>query len=126
MNTTDQLSNHSNPASKPVAQSYVARAMAQDKTKVKLAIKICHQAWRQAPENPEVAANLAYVHLMAGNRRTAHRVLRQATVSEAENIELQRLSRRMGERKDAVFNTLPRNHIVNRCFGYLRHRLLNN
>jgi len=87
------------------------------------ASELCRSASRKEFFNPDHYLNLARLHLGFGFKTEAVRYLRRARMIDPGNADVDRLFRTVGRRRRPVLSFLPRNHLVNRCLGAVRHGL---
>lgn len=112
------LSLHDNPSLK----SYLGYCMAKERGHVTKGLELCQQSMLAEPEASVHYLNLGKIHLHAGNKEEALRVLREG-VAKDDNEEIKRLLNQIGMRKPPVFPSLSRDNPLNIYLGKLFSRL---
>lgn len=106
----------------PVAQSALAYCLAKERRQFPRAFALCREALGADPTDPRHYYHLGRIHLLANQKP-------QAIMSFRRGIKIKRYQpiidemRRLGLRKPPVFNSLPRDHFLNRSLGLLFSRL---
>jgi len=103
--------------------SYFGFASALAGGSLKEAVAACETAVGRQPGNPDLHANLARVHVLAGDLPSALRAAGAGLAIDPEHRELQSLLRAGERRRRPPLRFLPRNHPVNRVLGRLRASL---
>ena len=101
--------------------SYHGYCIAKERGQVKKGAELCAASMELEPENPAHVLNLARVHLVAGQKKEALRVLREG-VSLDGSQEIAALLGKIGTRKAPVFSFLPRANLLNKLLGLLLER----
>jgi len=107
----------------PLLNSYLAYCIAKERGKRREAIELCIEAINDDPEDPLLYLNLARVYILAGQKKNALKVLRQATKRGGDELVM-RLIKKLGIRKEPVLPFLHRENPVNILLGKLRHKFL--
>lgn len=102
--------------------SYLGFCLAKERGQFKAGSDLCLGAIKREPDNPVHYLNLAKVHLIAGQKPDALRVLRQG-MAAGGNPEIVELLDQLGNRKPPVVTFLAREHALNKYLGRLLHRL---
>lgn len=107
----------------PLLNSYLAYCLAKERRSYRDAIRLGTGALKKQPENLVLYRNLAKVYILAGQRKNALKILRQAT-KRGRDDQIMRLIKAMGIRKEPVLPFLPRENPVNIFLGKLRNKFL--
>lgn len=101
--------------------SYLGHALARCERRHAEALALCEHAVRLGFFEPENFMNLAWVRLLAGDRRGALDAIDAGLALDAQHAALRELSERFGRRRPPVLSFLPREHALNRKLGRWRH-----
>jgi predicted Zn-dependent protease len=107
----------------PYYISFLGVALARAEGKWQEAEKLCQEALRIRRQQPQLYANLAEVYLRACRRDQAVDALLEGLHYSPSDLRLNRMLAELGVRREPVLSFLPRNHLLNRGLGRLRHRL---
>ncbi len=107
---------------KPEYFSYLGFCIAKERGQVQKGTHLCREALAQEPDNSDHYLNLGRIHLAAGNKPEAIRVLREG-LSHGANPEIAALLDAIGTRKPPVISFLGRNHPLNKYLGIILSRL---
>src|SRR5262245_41027546 len=86
--------------------------------------RLCHTAICRARRQAQLYLNLAEVYEATGRRQAAADTLARGLHYMPHDQRLQLQYGRASVRRPRVVGFLPRTHILNRCLGLLRHRVL--
>ena len=101
--------------------SYLGYCISKERGQVKKGIDLCRTSLEVEPKNSAHFLNLAKVHLVAGQKPEALRVLREAmSLGGGEGISS--LLNEIGKRKPPVFSFLARGNPINKMLGLLLER----
>lgn len=100
--------------------SYVG--LAQVLTSNRNGLLVCRDAASSEVLDGTVFLNLACAEWHSDNRKRAIDAIRRGCKIDAENERLQRAKSLLDGRKRSVFESLPRQHSLNRTFGRLLRR----
>jgi tetratricopeptide (TPR) repeat protein len=106
------------------AYSFLGYGIALEQRRVQEGLSLCRHALRLDYTAPDNHLNLSRLHLLAGDRRAAIKVIGEALSIHPRYGPLLALYREMGYRQPPVLRFLSRSNLVNRWLGLLRHRLL--
>lgn len=101
--------------------SYLGYAMAIQEKRITEGIKLCRYAVKQEFFQVENYVNLARIYLLAKRRGPAFKAIAQGLKIDANNPELVKLHRTLGERRPPVLSFLSRSNPFNQILGRLRH-----
>ncbi|HBH61111.1 MAG TPA: hypothetical protein DDX85_05085 [Nitrospiraceae bacterium] len=107
----------------PLLNSYLAYCLAREHKSYREAIELGIGAVNEQSGNLVLYLNLAKVYILAGKRKNALKVLRQAT-KRGRDEQILRLIKKLGVRKQPVLPFLQRGNPINIFLGKLRHKLL--
>ena len=107
---------------RPVYFSYLGFCIAKERGQIKKGTHLCEEALTQEPDNTTHYLNLGKVHLVAGNKQEAIKVLRES-MTHGANQEILALLDKIGTRKPPVIASLGRNHPLNKYLGILLSKL---
>jgi tetratricopeptide (TPR) repeat protein len=96
--------------------------IAKERGHITRGLELCRTALEQDPENVLHYLYLGKVHLVAGNKVDALKVLRQGMQIEA-CPEIERLLDEIGTRKPPLIASLSRDNILNRWLGFVLNRI---
>ncbi|UCF66728.1 MAG: hypothetical protein JSV80_13210 [Acidobacteriota bacterium] len=85
--------------------------------------RLCEEAVRVRPMDPELYVNLARVYLRANRRDLAIEAAQTAAALNASHPAASELLVALGKRRPPVFAFLSRSHPINKYAGMIRHRL---
>ena len=106
----------------PCWYSYLGYCIAKERGQVKRGSELCLASLELEPGNPAHYLNLAKLHLVAGQKNEALRVLREGMpLDQSQGIAA--LLNQIGTRKPPVFSFLPRSNPLNKLVGLLLERL---
>ena len=103
-----------------VAASYLGFCMARLKGKREDGIRLCRHALRAQVLESEIWLNLARVHLLGKDRKSAVEALEKGLSYAPEDRHLRRLRDSLGTRQAPPIRFLPRSHFLNRALGKMR------
>jgi tetratricopeptide (TPR) repeat protein len=107
----------------PLLNSYLAYCYARERKSYREAIELGIGAVKEQPGNLVLYRNLANVYILAGQRKNALKVLRQAT-KRGRDEQIMRLIKKLGIRKEPVLPFLQRGNPINIFLGKLRQKFL--
>lgn len=107
----------------PLLNSYLAYCVAKERQSYSEAIKLGIEAVNEQPGNLVLYRNLSKVYILAGQRNSSLKVLRQAT-KRGRDEQIMRLIKKLGIRKEPVLPFLQRGNPINISLGKLRHKFL--
>lgn len=107
---------------RPGIKSKLAFCLAKERHKYQQAMLLCREALEAEPDNPDHYYQLSRVHMLAGQKSKAIKALRRGLKFKRHQSIIDELTR-LGVRKETVFISLPREHILNRCVGALLTKL---
>lgn len=102
----------------PGVKSKLAYCLAKERRQYQKAMGLCREALEAEPDNPEHYYQLSRIYLVAGQKNHALRSLRRGLKFKRYQPIIDELNL-LGARKQPVFTSLPREHILNRCAGVL-------
>ena len=102
----------------PRLKSKLAYCMAVERHEYKQAMTLCREALQAEPDNPDHYYQLSRIHIASGQKRQAIKSLRKGLKFKRHQLIIDELIR-LGARKEPVFTSLPREHIINRSAGIL-------
>lgn len=105
----------------PAVQSALAYCLASERKQYQRAIALCRQALEAEPAEARHYYHLGRIYLTTGQKALAITAFRRGLKLQRYQPILDEL-RRLGVRKPPVFNSLPRDHFLNRSFGQLLTR----
>lgn len=108
----------------PYYVSYYGLSLAQAEGKWERAARLCHTAVCRGRRQAQLYMNLAEVYLASGRRQAASDTLALALQYIPHDSRLEEAFGRLALRRPPVLPFLARSHVVNRCLGLWRHRML--
>jgi predicted Zn-dependent protease len=105
----------------PFYISYVGVAVAAAEQKWAEAEKLCHSAMRMNRRQAQLYLNLAEVYSGADRKQDAADILARGLHYAPHDRRLKMALDRLALRRPPVLPFLPRNHLLNRNLGKLRH-----
>ena len=108
----------------PFYISYVGVAIAAAEQKWAEAEKLCHSAVRMNRRQAQLYLNLAEVYVAADRKQDAADILARGLHYAPLDLRLQMALDRLAMRRPAVLSFLPRQHVLNRNLGKIRHHAL--
>ncbi len=102
----------------PGIKSKLALCLAKERRQYQQAMNLCREALQAEPDNPDHYYQLSRIYLVAGQKRQAIKSLRKGLKFKRHQPIIDELNR-LGARKEPVFATLPREHLLNRSVGIL-------
>ena len=106
----------------PLVASYLGYCLAKEQHQFKRAVALCREAIEREPGEVLHFLNLGRVYLEAGQKIMAIKSFRQGMkISRNRQIMVELNS--LGVRKEPVFSSLSRTHVLNRFFGLFFNRL---
>ena len=108
--------------SSPAYSSYLGFCIAKERGQFKKGMFLCRDALEKEPDNPVHYLNLGRIHLAAGDKGEAIKVLRQG-LAHGANQELVGLLNSIGTRKPPVIASLSRENLINKYLGIILKRL---
>jgi predicted Zn-dependent protease len=106
----------------PAWYSSLGFCIAKERGQVKRGLDLCRAALEKEPDNPYHYLCLGKVHLVAGDKAAALRVMREG-MAKGGSEELQAKLAELGTRKTPVFPSLSRSNPLNKILGLLLSRL---
>jgi tetratricopeptide (TPR) repeat protein len=106
----------------PGIKSKLAFCLAKERRQYQQAMNLCREALQAEPDNPDHYYQLSRIYLVAGQKRQAIKSLRKGLKFKRHQPIIDELNR-LGARKEPVFATLPREHLLNRSVGILFTKL---
>jgi tetratricopeptide (TPR) repeat protein len=106
----------------PGIKSKLAFCLAKERRQYQQAMALCREALQAEPDNPDHYYQLSRIYMVAGQRSKAIASLRRGLKFKRHQPIIDELNR-LGLRKEVVFSSLPREHILNRCAGILLTKL---
>ena len=110
--------------SNPFYISYVGVAVAAAEQRWAEAEKLCHTAMRMNRRQAQLYLNLAEVYVGADRKQDAADVLARGLHYAPHDGRLKMALERLALRRSAVLPFLPRQHMINRNLGKIRHQAL--
>ncbi len=102
--------------------SWMGVCVARERGQHRRGMELCHEALAAEPDEPAHYLNLGRVHLIAGDKPEALRVMREG-MAKGGNPQLAQTLERLGMRRRPLFPGLSRNNPLNRYLGLLLSRL---
>ena len=106
----------------PGIKSKLAFCLAKERRQYQKAMSLCREALQAEPDNPDHYYQLSRIYLVAGQKSKAIKSLRKGLKFKRHQPIIDELNR-LGARKEPVFSTLPREHVLNRSVGILFTKL---
>lgn len=106
----------------PRVKSKLAFCLAKERRQYQQAMALCREALHEEPDNPDHYYQLSRIYMVAGQKSQAIKSLRKGLKFKRHQLIIDELNR-LGIRKEPVFSSLPRDHILNRCAGILLSKL---
>lgn len=106
----------------PGIKSKLAYCLAMERRQYQQAMLLCRHALQEEPDNPDHYYQLGRIYLVAGQKRQAIKSLRKGLKFRRHQPIIDELNR-LGLRKEPVFPSLPREHLLNRVTGILLTKL---
>jgi len=106
----------------PLNCSYLALCLAKVRSQFPESICLCREALKIDPGNALHYLHLGRIHLKAGHRQKALKILRQGLQCEDSEVILKEINL-IGERKNPAIPVLARKHPFNKYIGMLMTRL---
>jgi len=110
--------------SNPFYISYVGVAVAAAEQKWAEAEKLCHSAMRMNRRQAQLYLNLAEVYVAADRKQDAADILARGLHYAPHDRRLKMALDRLALRRSPVLTFLPRQHLINRGLGKVRHHAL--
>ena len=110
----------------PYYLSYYGLSLAYAEGKWADAERLCHTAICRGRRQAQLYLNLAEVYAASGRKQAAADTLTRGLQYMPADMRLQSEIGKLATRRPPVVRFLPRAHVVNRMFGFLRHRVLSN
>jgi tetratricopeptide (TPR) repeat protein len=107
---------------RPGIKSKMAYCLAKERRQFQKAMALCREALEAEPNNPDHYYQLSRIYLIAGQKTQAIKSLRKGLKFKRHQPIIDELNR-LGARKQPVFSSLPREHILNRGAGILLSKL---
>lgn len=108
----------------PYYLSFLGVSMGRAEHRWDTAVDLCKTALKMKRNEAQFHLNLAEVYSRAGNRDDAIEVVDQALTCFRGDARFKRVREDLGRRRSPVFSLLEREHVLNRFFGKIRHRIL--
>lgn len=106
----------------PAVMSKLAYCLAKERRQLQQALRLCLDALQKDPDNPEHYYQLGRIYLIAGQKRQAITTFRKGLKFKRYQPIIDELIR-IGVRKQPVFDSFPREHLLNRSLGRLFTKL---
>ena len=107
----------------PEARSYYGLALAMQRQKLDEAVHYCREAVDREPLRGDLYHNLGQVHLARGEKQRAVRAFAQGLQAEPRHARLLEAVKRLGIRQRPAVQSLSRTNPINKCLGWVRHRV---
>ncbi len=108
----------------PFYISYVGLALAAAEQKWADAERMCHSAMKMNRKHAQLYLNLAEVYVAADRKQDAADILARGLHYAPHDQRIQMALDRLALRRSPVLSFLPRQHLVNRNLGRIRHRAM--
>src|SRR5450631_1785169 len=108
----------------PYYISYMGVAVAAAEQKWAEAEKLCHSAMRMNRRQAQLYLNLAEVYTAADRKQDAADILARGLHYAPHDQRLNMALDRLAMRRPAVLRFLPRQHMINRNLGRIRHHAM--
>lgn len=109
-------------APRPAIKSKLAYCLALERQQYQRALNLCREALQDDPSNPDHYYQLGRIYIAAGQKRQAIKSLRKGLKFKRHQSIIDELNQ-LGARRPVVFESLPREHILNRSLGILLAKL---
>ena len=106
----------------PAIKSSLAYCLARERQQFQKALALCREALSAEPAVPHHYYHLGRIYLLANQKTQAIAAFRRGLKQQRYQPIIEEL-RRLGVRKPPVFDSLPRDHFLNRSFGIVLTRL---
>lgn len=106
----------------PGVKAKLAFCLAKERRQYQKAMALCREALQEEPDNPDHYYQLSRIYMIAGQKRQAIKALRKGLKFKRYQPIINELNR-LGTRKQPVFSSLPREHILNRSAGIIFAKL---
>ena len=107
----------------PYYLSYYGLSLAYAEGKWADAERLCHTAVCRGRRQAQLYLNLAEVYNASGRKQAAADTLARGLHYLPDDMRLQGEMGKLAIRRRPVLRFLPRTHLLNRAFGFMRHRL---
>ena len=107
---------------RPSVKAKLAYCLAKERKQYQQAMTLCRQALEAGPDNPDHYYHLSRVYLVAGHKNKAIKSLRKGLKFKRYQPIIDELIR-LGYRRQPVFTSLSRDHVLNRAAGILVAKL---
>ena len=101
--------------------SYLGYCIARERGQQRKGLEFCLSSLAAEPDNPEHFLNLGRVHLLAGDRVEALRLLREG-INKGDSPGIVQLLESLGRRRQPVLPALSRTNPVNKYLGIILGR----
>jgi predicted Zn-dependent protease len=108
----------------PYYLSYYGLSLAYAEGKWADAERLCHTAVCRNRRQAQLYLNLAEVYTASGRKLAAADTLARGLHYMPDDMRLQSEIGKLATRRAPVLKFLPRAHLLNRMFGFFRHRVL--
>jgi tetratricopeptide (TPR) repeat protein len=108
----------------PYYLSYYGLSLAYAEGKWAEAERLCHTAVCRNRRQAQLYLNLAEVYTASGRKLAAADTLARGLHYMPDDMRLQTEIGKLATRRAPVLKFLPRAHLLNRMFGFFRHRVL--
>ena len=108
----------------PYYLSYYGLSLAYAEGKWADAERLCHTAVCRGRRQAQLYLNLAEVYTASGRKMAAADTLARGLHYMPQDMRLQSEIGKLAVRRPPVLKFLPRAHVLNRGFGFLRHSML--
>lgn len=106
----------------PAIKTKLAFCLAKERHSYQQGMALCREALQSEPDNPDHYYQLSRIYLIAGQKQQALKFLRKGLKFKRHQPIIDQLNR-LGARKEPVFSSLPREHLLNRGAGILFTKL---
>jgi len=107
----------------PEARSYYGLALAMRRPQLEDAVRYCREAVDQDPLRGDLYYNLGQVYLACGEKQRAVRAFLQGLEAQPRHTRLAEAVKSLGVRQRPAVPVLHRANPVNKCLGWVRHRI---
>lgn len=107
---------------RPVVKSLLAYCLAKERHQFQQALSLCSEALREEPNEPEHFYHLGRIYMLASQKKRAITAFRKGLKVKRYEPIVNELTR-MGLRSQPVFNTLSRDHVLNKFAGFILSRV---
>lgn len=109
-------------AETPEMMSLMGYSLAREAGQFQNGIELCHKAINMNPRNSDHFLHLGRIYCLAKKREQAIKAFQLGLKIRRDSRILEEL-KKLGVRKQPLFSSLPRGHIVNKLTGKVLHAL---